>query len=45
MQFVVLKIKKNYFLNHQNFNIKNKFILSDIIDSKKLLDYIKINKI
>ena len=39
------KNKKKLFFQHKNFNIKNKFILSDIGDSKKLLDYIKSNKI
>ena len=39
------KNKKKLFFQHQNFNIKNKFILSDLGDSKNLLDYIKSNKI
>ena len=39
------KNKKKLFSHHQNFNIKNKFILSDLDDNKKLLDYIKSYKI
>lgn len=39
------KNKKKLFFHHQNFNIKNKFILSDLDDNKKLLDYIKSYKI
>ena len=39
------KNKKKLFSQYQKFNIKNKFILSDCVDSKNLLDYIKINLI
>ena len=39
------KNKKKLFFQSQNFYIKNKFILSDLGDSKNLLDYIKSNKI
>ena len=39
------KNKNKLFSQHQKFNIKNKFILSDSDDSKNLLDYIESNKI
>ena len=39
------KNKKKLFTQRQNFNIKNKFILSDYDDNKNLLEYIKSNKI
>ena len=39
------KNKKKLFLQSKFFNIKNKFILSDLNDKKKFFEYIKIKKI
>ena len=40
-----IKNKKKLLFQHPNFNIKNKFILSDLYDVERLLDYIKFKKI